>query len=504
MDTEKILADIKLKNEEFKLNDNEKSFDGIVAETRDDVQSDAGNIQFDRYESLLNNLNQKTVIPAELPIPGRAQVIKKGISKLINFSTTPRNAAQNEANIAIRDTMNELIAHNREQQREIEELKNRLDFLENYLSENLENTEEIRIFQLVPSLRRGDGVGNDVLAIHDFLKNTKKIKTRIFYESCGGNFSKDDARSINELPVFRDSDIIILHIAIYWEFNKKIKDLRGRKIFVYHNITPSEFFAPYNKFSTDACQMGIDQVKSMKDIPVYCLADSEFNKNDLISYGYTCPIDVLPIIIPFEDYDKNPDQDTLERLADGMTNILFVGRICPNKKQEDIIRAFSYYKKYYNPNSRLILLGGYDDNDLYYRSLVKYIDELKVENVEFTRHVSFNSVIATLKSADVFVCLSEHEGFCIPLLEAMHFEIPIVAYDSTAVTLTMGKGGLLLKEKDPLTVAGAIDSLVKDEGLRTEIKEAQREHLKDYSYEAISEKLWKYLISFEPKLENKL
>ena len=249
--------------------------------------------------------------------------------------------------------------------------------------------------------------------------------------------------------------------------------------------------------------MGIDQVKSMKDIPDYCLADSEFNKNDLISYGYKCPIDVLPIIIPFEDYDKNPNEDTLKRLDDGMTNILFVGRICPNKKQEDIIRAFSYYKKYYNPTSRLILLGGYDDNDLYYKSLVKYIDELKVENVEFTRHVSFDCVIATLKSADVFVCLSEHEGFCIPLLEAMHFEIPIVAYNSTAVTLTMGKGGMLLNDKDPLTVAGAIDCVVKNAELREEIKEDQREHLKDYSYDAISEKLWKYLTAFEPALERK-
>ena len=210
---------------------------------------------------------------------------------------------------------------------------------------------------------------------------------------------------------------------------------------------------------------------------------------------------MLPIIIPFEDYDKNPNEDTLKRLDDGMTNILFVGRICPNKKQEDIIRAFSYYKKYYYPTSRLILLGGYDDNDLYYKSLVKYIDELKVENVEFTRHVSFDCVIATLKSADVFVCLSEHEGFCIPLLEAMHFEIPIVAYNSTAVTLTMGKGGVLLTDKDPLTVAGAIDSVVKNAELREEIKEDQREHLKEYSYDAISEKLWKYLTAFEPKLE---
>ena len=501
MNTEKIIADINRKNEEFKLNDNEKSFESIVAETRDDAQTKADDIRYDRYESLLNNLNTKTVIPAELPIPGRAQGIKKGISKLINFSVTPRNAAQNEANLAIRDTMNELVAHNREQQREIDELKARLSFLENYLSENIEDTDEIRIIQLVPSLRRGDGVGNDVLAIHNFLKNTKKIKTRIFYESCGGTFSKDDARSINELPVLRDSDIIILHIAIYWTFNEKIKDLRGRKIFVYHNITPAEFFAPYNQISADACQMGIDQVKSMKDIPDYCLADSEFNKNDLISYGYKCPIDVLPIIIPFEDYDKNPNEDTLKRLDDGMTNILFVGRICPNKKQEDIIRAFSYYKKYYNPTSRLILLGGYDDNDLYYKSLVKYIDELKVENVEFTRHVSFDCVIATLKSADVFVCLSEHEGFCIPLLEAMHFEIPIVAYNSTAVTLTMGKGGVLLTDKDPLTVAGAIDSVVKNAELREEIKEDQREHLKEYSYDAISEKLWKYLTAFEPKLE---
>ncbi len=384
MNVEKIIQNIKQKNEGFELNSEEKSFNKVVAELKDNPQyMQSRPTSYDRYDDLINAVNQKTIIPDEFPIPGRAKKVKKGIAKLINFSVKPRNDAQNEANSAFRNSINTLIAHNREQEIEIEELKARIQFLENYLTDNnTDNTDEIRVFQLVPSLRRGDGVGNDVWAIHNYLKNTRKVKTRIYYETCNGFFSsKDDARKIDELPKTRDNDIIILHIAIYWAFNEKIKEMKGRKIFVYHNITPSEFFLPYNQISANACQMGIDQVKSMKDIPVYCLADSEFNKNDLISYGYTCPIDVLPIIIPFEDYDKNPDQDTLERLADGMTNILFVGRICPNKKQEDIIRAFAYYKKYYNPDSRLILLGGYDDNDLYYRSLEKYIDELKLRTL---------------------------------------------------------------------------------------------------------------------------
>lgn len=465
----------------------------------------ADTVIHDRYENALKNINSKTDLPVYLPLPGKVLLIKKIILKLINFAVTPRNIAQNEANAALRDGVKAAIGHNREQteqiaalNRRIDELTEKIEVLEEAISENAKDSDSVRVFQFTSTLRKGDGVGNDVLAIHKYLKD-KNINTRIFYESVIGTFEKEDARNVKQLPPLRDSDILLIHVAFAWDFIEKLCELPGKKVFVYHNITPPEFFVPFDEESAKACQLGLDMVKRLKDVPDYCLADSEFNKNDLISYGYKCPIDVLPIIIPFEDYDKNADEKTLEELNDGMTNILFVGRIAPNKKQEDIISAFGCYQKNYNPNSRLILLGGYDENDLYYRSLSQYVKELGVKNVQFTTHIPFSQVIATIKSAHAFVCLSEHEGFCIPLLEAMHFKIPIVAYKSTAVEETLGAGGILLDKKDPATVACAIDMLINDDELKNEIKENQSKRLDDFTYEEITKKLWGLLVKFAPE-----
>lgn len=459
----------------------------------------------DRYETVFRNIDQKTKIPTSLPITGKGRLFKRIVHKLINFEVKPRNEVQNTANRALTGAIGNVLGYIREQDAKLEEQRMIIDGLNSrikFLEEKLSTSDNIRIFQITPGLKRGDGVGNDVLAIHNYLKYEKNVEAKIFYFSCSGKFNEKDASIISAMPETRESDILIIHIAIFWNFLDKVKDIPGRKIFVYHNITPYEFFEPFDQNNTLACKKGVEQVKAIKDIPVYCLADSEFNKADLLSYGYKCPIDVLPIIIPFEDYNKEPDVETINRLNDGLTNILFVGRISPNKKQEDIINAFSYYQKNINSSSRLILLGGFEETDLYYKCLKEYTDELKVQNVEFTRHVPFEQVIATLKKADVFVCMSEHEGFCIPLLEAMHFEIPIVAYDSTAIKYTMGDGGILLDQKDPKIVAEAIDKIVNDKALREDIIEKQRERLKEMSYENITNKLWKYLTDFEPRLVN--
>ena len=142
--------------------------------------------------------------------------------------------------------------------------------------------------------------------------------------------------------------------------------------------------------------------------------------------GYTCPIDVLPILIPFDDYAKTPSQQVIDRYSDGYTNLIFTGRIAPNKRQEDVIRAFYDYKKFYNPKSRLILVGGHNGMERYYHRLKSYINALELEDVVFPGHIKFDEILAYYKIADVFLCQSEHEGFCVPLVEAMYFDVPVV------------------------------------------------------------------------------
>ena len=164
--------------------------------------------------------------------------------------------------------------------------------------------------------------------------------------------------------------------------------------------------------------------------------------------GYTCPMKVLPILIRFEDYEQEPDADVIRKYSDGATNLLFVGRMAPNKKVEDVISAFAYYKEHYDKTARLFLVGSFQETDLYYQYLQKHIKKLGTHDVIFSGHISFQAVLAYYKIADVFLCMSEHEGFCVPLVEAMYFGVPIVAYDSSAIADTLGGAGILLKNKD--------------------------------------------------------
>ena len=201
--------------------------------------------------------------------------------------------------------------------------------------------------------------------------------------------------------------------------------------------------------------------------------------------GYRCPIDVCPVVIPYGDYDAEPDRGTMERMrADARRNLLFVGRISPNKKQEDVIRAFACYRRRYDRESRLTLIGSAGGTENYLESLKAYARKLGLEDsVVFPGHIRFDEILAYYRTADVFVCMSEHEGFCVPLIEAMYFGVPIAAYGAAAVPDTLGGGGLLLDSKDPGLAAAAIRRIVTDGALRRRIRREQEKVLRRFSQE---------------------
>jgi glycosyltransferase involved in cell wall biosynthesis len=172
----------------------------------------------------------------------------------------------------------------------------------------------------------------------------------------------------------------------------------------------------------------------------------------------------------------------MERMNDGRHNILFVGRISPNKKQEDVIRAFCCYRKEYDPESRLILIGSAGSMENYLEALKDYVRQLGLEeSVVFPGHIRFAEILAYYRTADVFLCMSEHEGFCVPLVEAMYFGVPIAAYAAAAVPDTLGNGGLLLDSKEPAYAAAAMDRIIRDEGLRALIRKGQEAVLARFS-----------------------
>lgn len=342
----------------------------------------------------------------------------------------------------------------------------------------------MRIVQVVVTLVRGDAIGNFTIMLQEVLEKAG-YTTEIYAINIGEGINNDKVKKLYNIPALKEEDILIYQMTEGNAINEKFKSMKCKKVAIYHNVTPPSFFAKWSTFMKETQEKALKDVQMMKDVFDYCIADSEFNKADLVSMGYhPDTIDVIPIITDFDDYRQEPSAQIIDKYNDGFVNILFVGRIVPNKKQEDIIRAFAYYKKHINEKSRLILIGSPFCLD-YYNDLLKYIKYLDLTDVIIPGHISFKEILGYYSVASVFLCMSEHEGFCVPLLEAMMFKVPIIAYASTAIPSTMGNAGLVLDEKDPIVVANAIDEVVKNTQLQDYIKKQQTLQLNKYKREVL-------------------
>lgn len=353
----------------------------------------------------------------------------------------------------------------------------------------------MKIVQLLSDLVYGDAVSNDAIAMGKLILSMG-YETVIYASWFDEHIEKVCAVDYYyNMPRLSSDDVLIYHFSTGNPAMKKVlQELKCHKIMVYHNITPAEYFASYNPDIAKSLVKGREDLQAMHNIFEYCLAVSEFNKVELQKYGYTCPIIVLPIIIPMQDYDKSPDGTIINNYTkDGWTNIIFVGRVVPNKKQEDLIKAFTYYKKHINSKSRLFIVGNHHGMEIYLQRLQQYVENLQVKDVIFTGKIPFAQILAYYTIADVFLCTSEHEGFCVPLIEAMKFGVPIVAYGAGAIPETLGGAGILVGNKDAAYLALIIDKLVKDEQFKKNIVAGQNLRLQDFSYERTSDRFKKIL-----------
>lgn len=355
----------------------------------------------------------------------------------------------------------------------------------------------MRIIQVLSTIANGDAVSNDAIAFDKVIKGMG-YSTGIYAESIVSNVERGVAKPLEKIGELKKSDIIMYHFSTGTKLNYDIADYPCRKIMVYHNVTPPEYFRGNDDRFAGICEYGLEGAAYLADKVDYCLAVSEFNKKDLINKGYRCKIDVLPIVIPMEDYKKKPSRDfMIDYGSDGRTNVLFTGRIAPNKKQENVIAAFYYYRKLYNKKARLVLAGSYRAEDPYYLRLADYVTRLGIQNdVVFTGHIKFEQIIALFKTADVFLCMSEHEGFCVPVVEAMMFGLPVVARAAAAVPETMNYKGMLLESSDPIVAAGCIDRVINDASLRKHLIELGNDRVRDFQYEKIAKKLRSYITEF--------
>ncbi|MCI9129114.1 MAG: glycosyltransferase family 4 protein [Eggerthellaceae bacterium] len=346
----------------------------------------------------------------------------------------------------------------------------------------------MKVVQLTPVISSADATGNDILNLYKILEQ-HDVETHIV--------SKHEKNVPDGIPIIKtlddieleEDDVVIFHFGIGNELVIPFTELDCKKVVCYHNITPPAFFKDNNRLLVLRCTEGLDQARFMADKVDYCIADSSFNKSNLEDMGYECPIDVVPIALPFEDYMQAPDERLLSKLrAKDGTKVLFVGRVAPNKRFEDVISAFSVFKRRYDPKATLYLVGSHEPDDLYYASLVKYVEDLGLQDVIFTGSVPFPQLLAYYRGADIFLCQSEHEGFCVPLVESMLFDLPIIAYDYCAVGETMGEGALALPTKTPEVVAAIMNKIQDDDAFRERIIASQRTRLDDFAFDSVSER----------------
>ncbi len=247
----------------------------------------------------------------------------------------------------------------------------------------------------------------------------------------------------------------------------------------YHNVTPESFYAGWEEHTTAKVALARRQVAELAPHAVLGIADSAFNARELAELG--CPsTEVVPILVDLEGAGGAVDRRELGRLAarhGGATVLLFVGRMSPNKGHEHLVGALWCYRRLYDPRARLHLVGPTVTPD-YATAVFAFAEELGLgDAVLHGEALTPGELAAWYEDADVFVCLSRHEGFCIPLLEAMRAGTPVVALDAGAVGETLGDAGLLLDTARPATVAAAVDRVRRDPELAGLLAAAGRRRL---------------------------
>jgi glycosyltransferase involved in cell wall biosynthesis len=346
--------------------------------------------------------------------------------------------------------------------------------------------------QWVPAAHRGDAIGDSARRVRQMLRSAGH-DSDIFALTID-DVLRTDVRPFSD-PASRRGDATILHFALPSPMTDAFRSLAGRRIVQYHNITPAAFFAPYDAQLFRLAALGRQELRSLVGHVDLALGDSEFNRQELDEMGFA-PTGVFPIAVDTERITMAPPLPALEKiLGDGLINILFVGRIVPNKRIEDHIRLAEQYKRYIDSHYRFIFVGRYDGIPRYYNAVRAMILQYRMlpDRFLFPGAVSDEELAAYYRWADVYVSLSEHEGFCVPLVEAMATDVPVLAYAAGAVPETLGGAGILFSPKDLEFAAEMIGSLVYDRDVRRGIIHGQRRRLADFALPRIETRLHELL-----------
>jgi glycosyltransferase involved in cell wall biosynthesis len=327
------------------------------------------------------------------------------------------------------------------------------------------------VHQVLATLGYGDAIGHEVLGIQRVLR-AAGYDSEIFVETADTRLEDLTYDYRDLVDASRPDNLLIHHFSIGSRASRVAYALPDRMALVYHNITPPEYFVGVHKQLVELCWKGRRELRAYVDRCDLALGDSEFNRQELEGLGFP-ETGVLPVVPDFSHLAGTPDWRVAGQFDDELTNILFVGRMIPNKRIENVIRIFHAYRSRFNPRARLLLVGSQGGFEKYLTMLHQLVATLGTPDVHFSGHVSNEELTAYYDVADLFLCASEHEGFCVPLVEAFHMRVPVVALAATAVPATLDGGGVLYEDRDPCHVAALVDAVLGDPAITDNVLAAQ-------------------------------
>jgi glycosyltransferase involved in cell wall biosynthesis len=351
----------------------------------------------------------------------------------------------------------------------------------------------MRVLQFVPTFEPG-AVGAHLQQVRLLLED-KGVPTETYAEHIRPVLAGQAVTFREYRPA--PGDVLLYHMAIGSGVADFVRDQHAPVVLDHHNITPAHFWAGWEPPVVSATAWARNQLADLARDVAVGIAHSDYSEEELVALGCRRTA-VVPILLDSGAFDRATDDEVVDSLRHEGTVWLFVGRVAPNKAQHDLVKAFAVYRRVYDPTAKLRIVGA-SSSDAYVEAIRRLVHGLGLTGaVELTGGVTDAELGAHYRAADVFVCVSDHEGFCVPLLEAMHHGVPIVAYGATAVGQTLGSGGLVLAGKAPSLVAAAVARIHGDAGLRAGLVEAGRRRLDDFALERTRAQYWAVLETVLP------
>ena len=337
------------------------------------------------------------------------------------------------------------------------------------------------VHQFVPALLPRDATGDHTRALRDALRDAG-WSSDIYVEAAHDEL-QHEARYFEEYPArAQPGDVLVYQLGTSSPVAEFLLGRDEPLVLDYHNVTPEPFYQGWEEHTATKVALARAQVVALAPHAVLGIADSAFNARELDALG--CPAtEVIPILVDLHG-DAGVDAAERARLAADhgtATVLLFVGRISPNKGHQRLVEALFVYRRLYDRDARLHLVGP-SVTPAYVEAVLAFADELGLAGaVRHGEDLTDAELAAWYEDADVFVCLSEHEGFCIPLLEAMRAGTPIVALDAGAVGETLAGAGILLPNSRPARVAAAVARVHHDGELAARLVAAGRRRLDEFA-----------------------